>query len=139
MRREIDLSINKREQVFRMINSSSCLRAFRWASITFAHSFQKNRFIAAVMDYLWVGGLREDTEEVVPDQLLLIFIFRPETVLRPSLGSFNPNPDQVVEITIGNPFDIQKDQGAFEFGVGNTNSTPCGVGADEMCRIIGLS
>ena len=62
------------------------------------------------MDCLWIGNLRENIEEVVPDKFFLIFIFSPKAVLKPAIRSFNANPDQVVEIAVGKPFDVQKDE-----------------------------
>jgi hypothetical protein len=42
-------------------------------------------------------------------------------VLKSALRSFNANPDQVVEIAVGNPFDVQKDESAFGFEIANTD------------------
>ena len=73
------------------------------------------------MDYPWIGNLRENTEEVIPDEFLLIVVFSPKAVLKPALRGFNANPDQVVEIAVGNPFDVQKDERAFGFEIANTD------------------
>ena len=80
-----------------------------------AHPFQKTRLIAAVMDKVRILDLRKDAEEIAPYQLFLFCIVGPETVLNVSFGGLDANPDQVVEIPVGQPFDIQKDGSAFEF------------------------
>ena len=83
--------------------------------MTLAHPLQEKRFVAAVMDKVRVRDLRKDAEEIVPYQLLLFCIVGPETVLNASFGGLDANTDQVVEIAVGQPFDIQKDRTAFEF------------------------
>src|SRR5271156_374732 len=98
-----------------MINRGGCLRPCRWASMTFAHPLQKCRLIAAVVDQVRIRDLRKDAEEIVPYQLLLFCIVGPETVLNASFGGSDANTDQVVEIAVREPFDIQKDRSAFEF------------------------
>ena len=42
-------------------------------------------------------------------------------MLNASFGGLDANPDQVVEIAVGQPFDIQKDGSAFEFWVRNAD------------------
>ncbi len=83
--------------------------------MTLAHPLQKTRLIAAVMDKVRILDLRKDVEEIVPYQLFPYCIVGPETVLNASFGSLDANADQVVEIPVGQPLDIQKDGSAFEF------------------------
>ena len=83
--------------------------------MTLAHPLQENCLIAAIMDKVRIHDLRKDAEEIVPYQFLLFCIVGPETVLNASFGGLDANPDQVVEIPVGQPFDIQKDGSAFEF------------------------
>jgi hypothetical protein len=52
---------------------------------------------------------RQNAEEVGPDPLLLTPVVRPKTVLDDSLGGFDPNTNEVVEFTIWNSLNIQKD------------------------------
>src|SRR6266853_5865857 len=98
-----------------MIDCGGSLRICGWASVTFAHPFQKCRLIAAVVDQVRIRDLRKDAEEIVPYQLLLFCVVGPETVLNASFGGLDANTDQEVEIAVGQPFDIQKDRTAFEF------------------------
>ena len=89
--------------------------------MTLAHPLQENRLIAAVMDKVRIHDLRKDAEEIVPYQLLLFCIVGPEAVLDVSFGGLDANPDQVVEIAVGQPFHIQKDGSAYEFWVRNAD------------------
>ena len=67
-----------------MIDCGGGWRAFRWRAVTFAHPFQENRLIAAVVDQVRISDLRKDAEEIVPYQLLLFCIVGPKTVLNAS-------------------------------------------------------
>ena len=69
-----------------MIDGGGCCRTFGRPSVTFAHSFQKDRLIAAVMDQVRIRDLRKDAEEIVPYQLLVFCIVGPETVLNASFA-----------------------------------------------------
>ena len=60
---------------------------------------------------------RKDIEEFVPYALLLIFVIGPKAVLDSVLPSSDANPDQVVEITIRQAFDVQIDGSTVEFRV----------------------
>src|SRR5271163_2003924 len=97
-----------------MIDCHRCWRICLWTAVSFAHPFQKSGLIAAVVDYVWIRDGRENGEEIVPYQLFLFCIVGPETVLNASFGCLDTNPDQVVGIAVGQPFDIQKDESAFE-------------------------
>src|ERR1700730_10774246 len=100
-----------------MIDCGGSLQICGWASVTFAHPFQRCRLVAAVVDQVRIRDLRKDAEEIGPYQLFLFCIVGPETVLNASFGGLDANPEQVVETTVRQPFDIQKDGSAFEFWV----------------------
>ena len=84
-----------------MIDCGGSLQICGWASVTFAHPFQKCRLVAAVVDQVRIRDLRKDAEEIVPYQFLLFCIVGPETVLNASFGGLDANTDQVVEVAIG--------------------------------------
>src|SRR5262245_7272131 len=66
VRWEIYLGVNERKKICCTIDCSGYLRTCRWASVTFAHAFQKCRFICAVVDQVRVRDIRKDADKFVP-------------------------------------------------------------------------
>ena len=72
---------NKRKKIHRVLDGGRCVRTFARPAMTFAHSFQEDRLIAAVMDKPRISDRRKDIEEFVPYELLPFRIVGPKTVL----------------------------------------------------------
>jgi hypothetical protein len=106
VRREIDLSIDEREKIYCIVDRDGYWRVFRWPAMTFAHAFQKYRFIVAVMDQLRVRDSRKSVEKIIPYPPFFVCIVCPETVLDCSVGALEANPDQVVEIAVRKALNI---------------------------------
>ena len=64
-----------------------------------------------------IRDLRKDAEEFVPYPLLPVLVVGPEAVLNGAIAGSDANSDQVVEIAVGQTFDIQIDGRAIEFRV----------------------
>ena len=60
---------------------------------------------------------RQSTQEFAPYSLLFVFIVSPKSVLNSLIAGTEANADQVVEIAVGQAFDIQIDGGAVELRV----------------------
>ena len=128
--------------------------------MTFTHSFQEDRLVAAEMDEPWIRDCRKDIQEFVPYPLLFVLVVCPKAMLNGTIAGSDANADQVVEIAIGQTFDIQIDRRAVEFRIQEIDesefcsrgsralamndeiSPAClaicgGVDEDEMCRIAG--
>jgi hypothetical protein len=81
-----------------------------------------------------IRDLRKNGEEIVPYQLFLFCIVGPETVLNASFGCLDTNPDQVVEIAVGQPFDIQKDESTFEVWSRNVDRVDLVLADSSACK-----
>ena len=100
-----------------MIDGGRCRRTFARPAMTFAHSFQKDRLVAAVMDEPWIRDRHKDGKEFVPYALLPVLVVGPKAVLNGTMAGADANANQVVEIAIRQSFDIQIDGCAIEFRV----------------------
>jgi hypothetical protein len=97
---------NKRKQIHRVLDGVLGGRAFGRLAMTLAHSFKEEGLIAAEMNQPWIRDSRKDIQEFAPYELFLILIICPKAMLNSSMARFYANADQVVEITIRQPFDI---------------------------------
>src|SRR5580704_7776960 len=80
-RREVDMRKNERKKVHRVLDSVRGCRAIARRAMTFAHSFQEDRLVAAEMHEPGIRDRRKDIEEFVPYPLLPILVIGPTAVL----------------------------------------------------------
>src|SRR5262249_14282279 len=85
--------------------------------MTSAHTFEKDRFVAAVVHEPWIAERRKDIEKFLPYPIFSILIISPKAVLNGLIADSDANADQVVEIAIGQAFDVQIDGRSVEFRV----------------------
>src|SRR6516225_6479875 len=78
---EIDTRKNERKKIHRVLDGDRCCRVFVRPAMTFAHSFQKDRLVAAVMDESWIRDRHKDAKEFVPYALLPVLVVCPKAVL----------------------------------------------------------
>lgn len=100
-----------------MLDSVRGCRAIARRAMTFAHSFQEDRLVAAEMHEPRIRDRRKDIEEFVPYPLLPILVIGPKAVLNSILPSSDADPDQIVEIAIRQAFDVQINGSTVEFRV----------------------
>ena len=151
---------NERKKVHRVLDGGRGCRAFARPTMTFAHSFQEDRFVATEMDEPRIRDRRKNIEEFVPYPLLPVLVIGPKAVLNSTIAGSDANADQVVEIAIRQTFDIQIDGRAVEFRIQEIDGVYLvladrerpqrmmkflllasqfagGVDADEMCMTAG--
>ena len=61
------------------------------------------------MDQDWTLNCGQDAEEFAPDSFLILGAIGPQTVLNSSVGRVEANTDEVIEVAIWKPFDIEID------------------------------
>ena len=100
-----------------MLDGGRCCRTFARSAMTSAHTFQKYCLVAAVMHEPRIRDSRKDIEKSFPYPLFFILVICPKTVLNGVFAGSDANANQVVEIAVGQAFDIQIDRRAVEFRV----------------------
>ena len=116
-RREIDPREYKRKKVHRVLDGGRCCRTFAQSAMTSAHTFQKYRLVAAEMHEPRIRGRRKDIKEFFPYPLFSILVVCPKTVLDGLIAGSDANSNQIVEILVGQSFDVQIDGRAVEFRI----------------------
>src|SRR5271170_747887 len=114
-RREVDMRKNERKKVHRILDSGRGCRVIARHTMTFAHSFQEDRLVAAEMNEPRIRDRRKDIEEFAPYALLPVLVIGPKAVLNSIFPDSEANPDQVVEIAIRQTFNVQIDASTVEF------------------------
>ena len=79
-----------------------------------AHSVQKNRFIATIVNQHRRLNCFEDPKKFPPDLSLLRGGVRPQTMLNGRIAAADAHADEVVEVAIGQALDVQIDGSAFD-------------------------
>ena len=82
---------NKRKKIYRVLDGGRCSRTFARPAVTFAHSFQEDRFIAAVMNEPRIRNRRKDIEEFGPYELLAV----PSSAQKAVVNSTSPVPTRM--------------------------------------------
>src|SRR5947199_10736268 len=95
--REINPSEDEQKEVHYMLYGIGCCRAFARAAITFAHSFQEDRLVTAVMDETRIRDSRKDVEKFAPYTLLPVLIIGPKGVMNRSSARSDANTDKIIE------------------------------------------
>jgi len=73
------------------------------------------------MDKARARDRRKHAEEFGPNPLLPRCVVGPEGMLNGAVGGYDSNSDKVIEIAVGQAFDIEIDCGAVELWLPNTD------------------
>ena len=87
-------------------------------AVAFVHVFDESRFVAAVVDKNRILDSFEDGEELSPNLPFVLNAVCPQAVLNSRFAVSNTHADQIVEIPVRKPLDIQIDGRAFELQFG---------------------
>src|SRR5690349_10538529 len=78
---KVNLCENDGQEVYSRFQPCCCGRAFGWFSVSFAHPFQKIRFVTAVVDQHRSLDHFKNAKEFPPNLPFVLYAVRPQAVL----------------------------------------------------------
>ena len=140
--REVDPREYDRQQIHRTRHRTGCGRIIGCRVVAVRHSPQKCRLETAIVDQDRILNRVQDGQEPGPYSLFLLGRVRPQAVLHRRTAISDSHADQVVEIAVGQAFDVQIHRRPFNLELRSTHGVnllfPDGQGLQRVVILLPL-